>query len=60
MLFDKSSNLKVKSGEDGASFLFCEGTPIKEPVARMGPFVMNTQEELLKAVEDYNSGSFAV
>ena len=60
MLFDKPSNLSVKSGKDGASFLFCEGTPIKEPVARMGPFVMNTQEELLKAVEDYNSGSFAV
>jgi len=31
---------------------------LHEPVARYGPFVMNTREEIEKAVEDFNSGQF--
>ena len=37
--------------------LIC-GQPLKEPIARYGPFVMNTREEVLKAAHDFQSGNF--
>ena len=51
--------VELIAGTGGASLLYCEGQPINEPVARMGPFVMNTETELMQAVEDYNSGRLA-
>jgi quercetin 2,3-dioxygenase len=36
--------------------LLIGGVPLKEPVARYGPFVMNTKEEILQAIEDYRNG----
>ena len=38
--------------------LLIAGKPIGEPIARFGPFVMNTREELLEAIRDYQEGRF--
>ena len=42
----------------GARFLLVAGKPINEPIARHGPFVMNTREEIITAVRDFQSGRF--
>lgn len=42
----------------GARFLLVAGKPLHEPVARGGPFVMNTKAEIRQAFEDYESGRF--
>jgi quercetin 2,3-dioxygenase len=46
------------AADDDAKILLLAGEPIDEPVVGHGPFVMNTREEIAKAVEDFNSGKF--
>jgi len=46
------------SANKKSKFLVIAGKPIGEPIARGGPFVMNTKEEIIKAVQDYHSGNF--
>ena len=57
IILTKGKKLKV-SGLTKAKFLLISGKPIGEPIARGGPFVMNTKEEILKAVQDYHNGTF--
>ena len=57
ILLTKGNKLKVK-GVIKSKFLLVSGKPMGEPIARGGPFVMNTKEEILKAVEDYQTGNF--
>jgi Pirin-related protein len=46
------------SGSDASEHLVLTGEPLHEPVARYGPFVMTTQEEIETAISDYQTGRF--
>lgn len=48
----------VTGGEGGARLLLIAGRPLRESVARHGPFVMNTREEIMQAFVDYQQGRF--
>jgi quercetin 2,3-dioxygenase len=45
------------TGDAPARFLLLAAQPLREPIARYGPFVMNTREEIAQAVEDYQRGT---
>ena len=57
ILLTKGNKLKV-SGINNSKFLLISGKPIGEPIARGGPFVMNTKTEILQAVQDYHNDTF--
>ncbi|UTW55544.1 pirin family protein [Kordiimonas sp. SCSIO 12610] len=46
------------SGDKNSRFLLVAGRKINEPVARYGPFVMNTREEILATIDDFNNKRF--
>lgn len=48
----------VGESKDVSRAIVVAGRPLKEPVARYGPFVMNTREQLIQAVEDFQQGRF--
>lgn len=49
----------VINSKDGAECLILAGPELNEPIARYGPFVMNTREEISQAIDDYNNGRLA-
>ncbi len=50
--------IKLNTGKSEARFLLVAGKPLGEPVARGGPFVMNTRTEVQQAFKDYEQGAF--
>ncbi|WP_282277429.1 pirin family protein [Stenotrophomonas sp. PS02297] len=50
--------LRLQAGAEGARLIVVAGRPLREPVARHGPFVMNTREQLMQAFVDYQEGRF--
>ena len=58
ILLKQGKSLQIKA-ERESEFLFIAGKPIGEPIARGGPFVMNTKAEIIEAINDYQNGSFA-
>jgi redox-sensitive bicupin YhaK (pirin superfamily) len=61
-VFDRAGEtVRVSNTGAGAlGFLLIAGEPIGEPVARYGPFVMNSREEIAQAAEDYRAGRMGV
>ena len=58
IVFGEGDLVRVHTGERPARFLLIAGKPLREPVARYGPFVMNTREEIEQALEDLRKGTF--
>ena len=58
VLYDDGDSVEIQSGSDGLRFLLVSGKPIAEPIAWRGPIVMNTDEELMTAFEEYRKGTF--
>jgi redox-sensitive bicupin YhaK (pirin superfamily) len=57
-VLDDGEKVVARAAEAPARFILVAGKPLHEPVARWGPFVMNTREEILQAVQDYQAGRF--
>lgn len=57
-LLSDGEELTVKTEKDPVRFLLLAGKPLHEPIARYGPFVMNTREEIVQAFEDFRRGTF--
>ena len=57
-LLTEGSEIELAS-DDGAEFLLLAGPEINEPIARYGPFVMNTRQEIHQAVMDFQNGTLA-
>ena len=50
--------LSLRAGSGGTRLILVAGMPLREPVARHGPFVMNTRQELMQAFVDFQEGRF--
>ncbi|MGF1907353.1 pirin family protein [Aliivibrio salmonicida] len=57
-VFDEGEQVSVMASDSETRFLLIAGRPLNEPIARGGPFVMNTREEVLQAFDDYSQGRF--
>ena len=56
--YEDGDEVTVNGDKNGVRFLLVSGKPINEPVAWYGPIVMNTQEELKVAFDEFRNGTF--
>ncbi|CAG9931581.1 pirin family protein [Candidatus Nitrotoga arctica] len=59
VLLDRAGSAVSIEANNEAVVLLLSGEPIDEPIVGQGPFVMNSQEEIVQAITDFNSGRFA-
>jgi redox-sensitive bicupin YhaK (pirin superfamily) len=55
-ILTKGVSVTLKANDQAAQFLLIAGKPLNEPIARGGPFVMNTEDEIQQAFSDYRNG----
>ena len=55
-LLGLGDTVRVAASAEECRLILVAGRPLKEPIARYGPFVMNTREEINQAFEDYRAG----
>ena len=58
VLFDQGEQVSITAGDEELRFLLVAGKPLNEPIAWGGPIVMNSQEELQHAFDEYQNGTF--
>ncbi|WP_321422978.1 pirin family protein [uncultured Methanobacterium sp.] len=58
VIFGEGESIKVHTENKTLRFLLISGKPLNEPIARYGPFVMNTTEEIEDALKDLQKGTF--
>jgi len=51
--------VRIRAGDEGARLILVAGRPLNEPVFKHGPFVMNSKEEIIQAIHDYQNGTFS-
>lgn len=58
ILAEGTTEVPIVAGRDGIECILVSGKPLNEPVFQYGPFVMTTREEIVQAVQDFQSGRF--
>jgi len=58
LVFGPGEAVRLLAGDEGARLLLVAGRPLGEPIARYGPFVMTTQDEIERALRDLRDGTF--
>ena len=58
IVFDDGDLVKARTTDQSVRFLLVSGQPLHEPIARYGPVVMNTREEIEQALRDLRNGAF--
>lgn len=58
LLENNDTDFAIQAVGEKALVLVLSGEPLNEPIAAHGPFVMNSREEIIEAIEDFNTGKF--
>jgi redox-sensitive bicupin YhaK (pirin superfamily) len=58
VIFEDGDAVSVQASAQGARFLLVSGKPLGEPIARYGPFVMNTRQEIEQTLKELRNGTF--
>jgi redox-sensitive bicupin YhaK (pirin superfamily) len=57
-VLSRGDNVHIAAGAAAARLILVAGRPLNEPVAKYGPFVMNNQQQIVQAIEDFRAGRF--